>query len=375
MNILILNWKDLKHPQVGGAEIIVYELAKRFVRDGHKVTWFCRKYIYSKDEEEYDGINVVRRGNLITTYFYAPFYYWGLKDKPDVIIDMSNTIYWQTPLWAWRSKKVAYLNQLGQEVFDYEYPKILAFIGKLIERIQYFTYRGMKYVVYSNSTKNDLVSMGAKEKNIKTFRLGIDHKRYIPGKKSKTPLLLCVSRLVKMKRNDLAIKAMKHVVRKIPEAKLLIVGYGYDRKRLELLRDYLDLQENVIFHHENVLFFEKNVKDEKVNLMQKAWALVFPSVKEGWGMTVTECAACGTPAIVTDVTGLRDSVIKDETGLIVSNDPSEEELAKAMIKILKDEKLRNKLSKNAIKWAKEFTWENSYMEFGSILNKIVDAEI
>ncbi len=164
---------------------------------------------------------------------------------------------------------------------------------------------------------------------------------------------------------------MKHVVKKHKDAKLVVVGYGYDRKRLELLRDYLDLNNNVFFSGENVLFFNKNDKDAKVSLMKRAWAMVFPSVKEGWGMTVTECAACGTPTIATDVTGLRDSVVNGKTGIMVSKNPSEEELAGAMIKLIEDKKLREKMSTEAVKWAKKFTWKNSYKEFMSVLNKLI----
>ena len=119
------------------------------------------------------------------------------------------------------------------------------------------------------------------------------------------------------------------------------------------------------------MFFKKNDKDAKINLMQNAWALVFPSVKEGWGMTVSECAACGTPAIVTGVTGLRDSVVKDKTGLVVSKNPTDKELARAMIKIIENDKLRKKLSKNAISWSKKFTWDESYRGFKKILSEFV----
>lgn len=370
MKILILNWKDIKHPNVGGAEIIVYELARRMVADGHQVTWFCRNYIFGKKDENYDGIKIVRRGNLITTYLLAPIYYWNLKVKPDVVIDMSNTFYWQSPLWAWKSKKVAYLNQLAQEVFDYEFPKLIAFFGKLLEKIQYIAYRWTPIIIYSKSTGDDLVRMGIPRKNIHTFSLGIDHSRYRPGKKSITPLFLCVSRLVKMKRTDIVIRAMNKVVKIFPKAELAISGYGYDRKRLQLLRDYLGLEKNIYFQDENNLFFKKSDKDAKTGLMQNAWALIFPSVKEGWGMTVTECAASGTPSIATNVTGLKDSVVNGETGILISKNPSEDELAEAMLNLIKDDKLRNRLSKNAVEWSKGFTWKKSYEGFMKIVKKI-----
>ncbi|TSC88425.1 MAG: glycosyl transferase, group 1 [Microgenomates group bacterium Gr01-1014_16] len=370
MNILILNWKDILHPQVGGAEIIVYELAKRLVADGHQVTWFCRSFKNGLPSEIIDGINVIRRGNLFTMYFFAVHYYWSLSHQSDLVIDISNTIYWQTPIWALRSKKVAYLNQVAQDVFFYEYPMLISRLGILFEKLQYLTYHRTPFLCYAKSTKNDLVSLGVPTANIQTFSLGVDHNRYFPGKKSSTPLFICVNRLVRMKRTDLAIQAMAIVNRAYPDARLVIVGTGYDRPRLEKLRDDLRLQSTVIFADKNTWFFTKNPKDAKVKLMQQAWALIFPSVKEGWGMTVTECAACATPAIVAGVSGLVDSVVNNQTGIVISPNPPPEEIAEAMTSLIKNSTLRDKLSKLAYIRALSFSWDKSYREFANIINKL-----
>ena len=368
MNVLILNWKDIKHPEVGGAEIILYELAKRLVKDGHEVNWFCRSFPEGKRFESVDQIKIVRMGrNRVIMYLLAPLYYWLLQKKPDVVLDCSNTIFWQTPVWALKSKRIGYLNQMAKEVFFYEFPPFVSHFGYLVERLQYLTYKKIKFICYSNSTRDDLISVGVPKKSIGVFNLGIDHTRYRPGKKASCPLFLAVSRLVKMKRNDLVINAFKSVFTKYNDAKLAVVGNGYERKRLEEVRDTLGLGEAVYFVDKDNLFFSKNVKDQKVKLMQQAWALVFPSIKEGWGMTVTECAACGTLSIVTDVSGLRDSVIGSKTGMIVNTNPSVEELAEAMFRIVEDHKLRSKLSSNAIKWAAKFDWEKSYREFKKLL--------
>ncbi|MFC1649267.1 glycosyltransferase [Patescibacteria group bacterium] len=114
------------------------------------------------------------------------------------------------------------------------------------------------------------------------------------------------------------------------------------------------------------------MKDKKIDLMQRSWALIFPSVKEGWGMTVTECGACGTTSIVADVTGLRDSVIRDKTGLIVSANPRPKEISKAIIKLIENEKLRKKLSKNALVYANTFSWEKSYEGFKNAIRKSME---
>lgn len=363
MFILILNWKDIKHPEVGGAEIIVYELARRLVQDGHQVTWFCRSFPDCQSEEILNGIRIVRRGNLVTMYLLAPLYYWSLPRKPDLVIDISNTIYWQTPLWAFQSKKIAYLNQMAREVFYYEFPLVISRLGMLIERLQYLTYRSTPFLCYSASTKQDLISVGIPSPLIHTFPLGVDHDRYLPGTKSSTPLFICVNRLVEMKRTDLVIRAMDIVRVSHPQAKLIIVGTGRDRPRLQKLRDQLHLGSHVQFADENVWFFAKSSKDQKVRFMQQAWALIFPSVKEGWGMTVTECAACGTPAIVSDVSGLRDSVIHGRTGIVLSANPPPQEIAGAIVTLIKNSKLRYQLSKQASLFSQKFNWDKSYYEY------------
>jgi glycosyltransferase involved in cell wall biosynthesis len=374
MDILILNWKDNKNPDVGGAEIILYEFAKRWIKEGHTVTWFCRSFKGADTFDNFDGIQIVRRGNRISTYIHSYFYYKSLLKKPDIVIDVLNTVFWQTPLFVEKSKRIAYVNQLAKEVFWHELPPIISHLAYLFEKIQFLTYRNTSFITYAQSTKSDLIREGIQERNIKVFSLGLDHSRYKPGKKAEFPLFLCVSRLVKMKRTDLAIKAMKIVSKKYPNAKLAVVGYGYQRKALGALRTKLHLESTVFFIDEDISFHKIDRKDKKVNLMQQAWALIFPSVKEGWGMTVTECAACGTPAIVTNVTGLQDSVQDGKTGIILSKSPNENELADAMISLIENEKLRVNLSQNAQTFSKTFSWDKSAKEVMSLLKAHINGQ-
>lgn len=368
MDILILNWKDLKNPDVGGAEIILYELSKRLVADGHTVTWFCRSFAGAKEEEMIDGVRVVRRGNRFTVYWEAYRYYQSLPVKPDKVLDCVNTICWQTPLYVPKEKRIAYVNQLAKEVFFYELPPIISHIAYALEPLEYQSYRNTKFLCYSESVKKDVASFGIPIKHISTFPIGIDHARYKPAVKSKDPLFLFVARLTAMKRPDLCVQAMQIVVRKFPKAKLAIVGYGPMEKYLAQMIQSLGLDKNVLLVNKDHLYFDKNPKDQKVKLMQDAWALLLPSVKEGWGMVVTEAAACGTPSIVTDVTGLRDSVRSDESGVIISNPPTVKNLAAAMTTMIVDKKFRRLLSLRAADFAKRFTWSESYMSFIALLS-------
>lgn len=375
MHILIYNWKDLKHPEVGGAEIITHHIAKRLVARGHSVTWFCRSFPGGAERDRYDGIEIVRRGGLLTTYYHGWRYYQTLPQKPDLVIDMLNTIFWQTPLYARDSKVVAYVNQLAKEVLYYQMPWPLAGFAYQLEPLQFLSYRKTPFVCYAESTKDDLASVGIPKRNIALFQLGLDHGRYRQGKKSAKPLFVTLGRLAAMKRNDLVIKAMPEVVRAIPKAKLVVIGEGPEKARLKGLTKRLKIEKSVIIQDKDVWFFGKNQRDQKIELLKQAWALVIPSAKEGWGMVVTEAAACGTPAIGTAVTGLKDSIQDNRTGLLVSANPTPSELAQAMITMARESKLREKLSTNALRFAKTLNWDKSFDQFRGAVVKVSGVKL
>lgn len=367
MNILILNWRDIKNPKAGGAEIILYELSKRFIKEGHSIIWFCSSFDEALPQETFEGITIIRRGNKFSVYLEAFWHYKQLSEKPDIVLDAVNTICWQTPLYVERRKRILYTNQSARRVFFYEYPWPFALLGFLLEPLQYFSYKRTKAICYSNSIKNDLISFGLLKKNISVFPLGIDHARYKPGKKFRQPTFIFVGRFVKNKRPDLVVMSLKAVAKKYPLAHLYLVGYGEEEKNVRSLIVSMGLGRNVSIVNKNNNFFVKDKKDMKVTLMQAAWAIIVPSVKEGWGMVVTEAASCGTPAIVPNVTGLRDSVLHDKTGIILSPNPTPQELSKAILRIIEDASLRERLGKGAISWSKKFSWERSYETFKKLL--------
>jgi len=367
MDILILNWKDIKNPDVGGAEIILYELSKRLIRDGHTVIWFCRTFPGAKEIDTYDGIRIIRRGNRFSVYWHAYLYYRSLLNKPDKVLDCVNTICWQTPLYVSKEKRIAYVNQLAKEVFFYELPPVISHIAYLLERFEYLTYRNTEFLCYSDSVKKDLETFGIPGPHVSIFPIGIDHSRYKPGKKSKEPLFLFVARLTRMKRPDLCVEAMRSIVQAHPDAKLKIVGYGPMENSIEtMIRDY-GLTKNVFLVNKDHLYFDTHPKDQKVKLMQEAWALLLPSVKEGWGMVVTEAAACGTPSIVTNVTGLSDSVMPEKTGIQMSKYPSVRELTESMERLIRNTTFREKISLSARNVASKLTWDKSYGTFHDLV--------
>jgi glycosyltransferase involved in cell wall biosynthesis len=176
--------------------------------------------------------------------------------------------------------------------------------------------------------------------------------------KNREPIIIYVGRLKKAKRPDHIVKAFSMIVEQIPRAKLWIVGDGYLREDLERMAG------------NNVKFFGHVSEKEKIDLLSKAWVLVNPSIREGWGINIIEANACGTPCIAYNVPGLRDSIVDGETGLLVKGNAGVEELAKVLTEFLENYKVRQEFSKSALKWSKRFTWDKGAEESMMILESV-----
>ena len=107
--------------------------------------------------------------------------------------------------------------------------------------------------------------------------------------------------------------------------------------------------------HEDWVHLPGRVPDEElVSWYRKAWVVVSTSQREGWGMTLTEAAACGTPVVATDIAGHRDAVVDGESGLLVDDLG---QLPVALGRVLGDDVLRNRLTKGALAQSRWFTWD------------------
>lgn len=365
MNILFLNWRDIKNPKAGGAEVVTHEIAKRWVSWGHTVTLFTATFPGAKFMEEIDGYTIIRFGGQVTVRFHAMMYYLKhMRGMFDVVIDEVNTIPFFTPLYV-RRPKVAYFNQLCRQAWFYQSKFPFSIIGYIIEPFYLQLYRGLKAMVISDSTKNDLVRYGFTKENITVFSMAIDFEpcKKMP-KKEKVPTLIYVGRLTPSKRVHDTIKAFAQVRKKLPTAKLWIVGRGdegYTKKLKHIIKNE-KLAKSIVFYG----FISEEKKRE---LMGRAHIILVTSIKEGWGLIVTEANACGTIATVYDVDGLRDSVKHGKTGLVTKkNIPYD--LARQILRLLENKELYEKYQKSAHAWSKELTWDRSARESLAVLEQV-----
>jgi len=366
--ILIFNWKDPKHPNAGGAEKATHEIAKRWTQQGHDVHLVCGNYPGGSRLDNIDGIQIIRLGGEYSIYPLAALQYLRrLKGRYDVIIDEINTVPFFTPLYV-KEPKVAFIHQLAAEVLFEELPFVQAKFWSVLEPRILRMYRNIP-IVTSQSTKKDLVRIGIPESRIHVTNYGVDHNLYTPTeKKSPDPHVLFIGRLRRNKGVHYLIRAMKRVIREIPNVKLSIIGRGdleYENYLKKLTRN-LNLMEHTTFHE----FGFRESLERKIELMQDAWLLVSPSIREGFGLAVVEANACGTPAIAADVPGLRDTVRNNETGILVP--PKDvDALAKAMVEVLTNDEQRVRLSKKCLGYSKLFNWDKTADQMLLWLKKIV----
>jgi len=361
--ILIFNWRDTKHTWAGGSEEYIHQISKRLAKSGHKVTMFCGNDGKCARNEVVDGVQIVRRGGFYTVYLWAFLYYrLKFKDLFDIILDTENGIPFLTPLFI-RKPIFLLVHHIHQNVFRKHLPFPLSFIASRIEsRLMPILYKHKKVITVSESSKNDIMSLGiGKENGIEVINPGIEPALFYLGKKTDFPSIAYVGRLKAYKNLDLAIRAFANILPSLPDAKFFIAGVGEEDVQLHKLIKKLRIETSVVM-------LGKINDQEKAHLFSKSWLAIQPSMVEGWGITVIEANASGTPVIASNTQGLRDSIIHEHTGLLIK--PYDEQaFSKAMLLLLRNKKMRSKLTKQAFIWASKFSWDESAKKIEKIILK------
>jgi glycosyltransferase involved in cell wall biosynthesis len=367
MKILWFTWKDKKNPLAGGAEVVNEELAKRLVDDGHEVTFLVGGFKGGSAEETKNGFKIIRVGNKWSVYFKACQYYKkNLRNWPDFVIDEVNTIPFFAKFYVGQ-KNILFVHQLCRQIWFYQMFFPLNIIGYLLEPIYLWLLRDRKVITISESTKKDLMRFGFKEKNISIISEGIELetiKDLSLIKKFDKPTILSLGTVRSMKRTKHILKAFEILKKDIPEARLVIAGKADGAYGDRFVYDVENSQ-----YSSSIRFIGPVSKEEKVELMQKSHIIAVTSVKEGWGLIVTEANSQGTPAVVYNVDGLRDAVKNNETGIVCEKN-TPENMAENIVHLLNNKEQYKTLQKNAWEWSKEINFEKSYKFFIDIIKKI-----
>jgi glycosyltransferase involved in cell wall biosynthesis len=348
----VLNWQDHQNPQAGGAELHLREIFSRIAAGGHQVELLCSSWPGAAARVSLDGIDVHRVGSRNSYPFVARGYYSRhlAANGYDCVVEDLNKIPLFSPLWGARTLIALVHHLFGSTVF-HEAPFPIASAVWLAERPLGALYRGIPFQSVSESTAEDLVQRGIPRESIKVIYNGVDSDRLTPdpAERSAEPLFVYLGRLKKYKRVDVVIRAFAEL--SDTSARLEIAGAGDYRASLERLVESLGLRSRVKF-----LGFIS--EDEKLHLLRRAWASLLASPKEGWGISNLETAACGTPVIAASSPGVRESVVHEKTGFLVSQEDPRE-MARAMKRLVDTPSLVKELGSSGRRFAERFTWERS----------------
>ncbi len=365
MRILWFSWKDITHPKAGGAEVVTHELLQRLAKNGHQATLITASYPDCEKESEQGDYRVIRMGSRYTVHLLALFYYLrNLRGNHDLIIEEVNTFPFFTRFYA-SGKKYLFTHQLARKVWFYEMIFPLSHMGYVAEWIYLWLLSPMDTITISNSTKQDLVRNGFKSKKISIISEGV-HIETLPDltsvEKYENQTILWHSAWRVMKRTDQVVLAFIEAHKQNSGLRLIMSGSnnGAYAEKVQAIIDESPAKDAITV-------MGRTTDEQKIELMQKCHLIAVTSIKEGWGLVVTESNSQGTPAVVYNVDGLRDSVQHDKTGIVCSEN-TPEDLAENIIKLLADSEKYERLRRNAWQWSKEITFDQSYEDFKKITN-------
>lgn len=365
----MLNERDLTHPLAGGVEVHLDEIARRLVaQHGIEMTVLCAGYEGCQEDEVRDGVRYVRFGDRGFSYYAMVVgrarAEWATGQYDLVVENLCKLLFFSS-LYLRGAPKLGLVHHLfGLSAFRQVAAPIAAYVAAT-EALLPVVYRSWPFVVVSPSTRDDLVRRGLPGDNVVVIPNGLDHSRYSPG--GGVPdedLVVFVGRLEFYKGVDVLLEAWPRVLAERPNARLVLVGSGTAEGEMRRRASSEGLGASVSF--------EGFVTEEaKIDWMRRATVVVQPSHKEGWGLTVLEANACGTPVVATDVPGLRDSVRAGETGLLVGKgDPAG--LATGLAKILGDPALRARLAVAASAWGDRFRWDEVTAAFADVARAVAE---
>jgi glycosyltransferase involved in cell wall biosynthesis len=344
-------WRDLDDPEAGGSEVHADEIFRRWVAAGlrleHRTSTFDQRRQFTRN-----GYGVTQAGGRLGVLARTPLHevVRGGRRDADAVIDIWNGVPWWSPLW-FRGPRVTWLHHVHGPMWRQSFPAPAAAVGRTMEaRVASRVYRRESVVTLSESSRAEIEHIGIRVEGVHVIEPGISA-MFVPdaARRSPTPLVVAVGRLAPVKRYLDLVAAMAVARRSVPDLAVEIVGEGPDR---EPLQQWIAANDA----HDWVKLRGRISDAEVVDTYQRAWLVVSASIAEGWGMALTEAAACGTPSLATDIAGHRDSVRTNVSGILVAQ-PAD--LADAAVRLLQNPVELARLSAGASAMAAELTWDRA----------------
>ena len=361
LRVLFLNWRDTRHPEGGGSEVYVENVARSLAAAGHDVTIFCAMYHGAAQRETVDGVHFVRGGTKLSVY---PEAVRRLRRREfgdlDVIVDVQNGIPFMSRAVSGGTPVVVLVHHVHREQWPVVYDRVRSRIGWWIEsKVAPRLYRDCTYVAVSDRTATELAELGVDSERIRVIHNGIEQAPGLDVQRSESPHVVVVGRLVPHKRVEHVLRAAAVLRRRHPDLRVSIVGDGWWSGRLHRVAETLGVSDLVGFRG----FVDEKTKHE---VYRSAWVLALPSLKEGWGIVVMEAATHGVPTVAYRAAGgVTESIIDGTTGVLVDGGVSD--YIRALDALLDDPESMKRMGDAARARTEEFTWAATAEAFAEVL--------
>ena len=368
LRVLVLSWRDGDHPEAGGAEVYVERTSQLLTARGHTVTMFSAAFPGGSRRVDRGAVRIVRRGGRLTCYLRGLQFLRKVRDEVDVVVDVHNGVPFWSPLVG-GTPVVSLVHHVHRDQWPIIFGPVLGRLGWLIEsRLAPIVYRRCQYVTVSQATRDDLVALGVDRDRIAITYSGNDVPEdldsYADLARSDHPSLMVLGRLVPHKHFEIAIDIVADLSDRFPDLTLDVVGGGYWDDELRAHAAARGVSDRVRFHG----FVDEHTKR---TLLSRAWVVLRPSHKEGWGLTIVEAGLHGTPSVAFSFAGgVTESIVDDETGLLADDVA---QMSAQVSELFVDAPLREKYGENARRHAKSFSWENTTLQLEVALGQAVDS--
>lgn len=343
--------------QWGGAEKVLLDILKIYpqaeiftlIHNPKKTKWLPKKHkIHTSFIQKLPFAHKIK-------LFYTPFYAFALEQfnfsNFDLIISTSSVIGYSL-LTSSNSLFICYLHNTNR--YLYQTPTQFKFLQPLLniyKRTDFIYSQRPDYLLCNSQTVQKRILKNYHRQSQIVYP-GIDLSLFKPTiKTNKDKYFLIVSRLVKHKRIDIAIKACHQL-----NLKLIIVGQGRDQQQL------FNLVKEI--KSKNVTFVGKVKNQQLLSFYQNCQALICPQL-EDFGLTPLEAQACGKPVIAFNRGGITETVINNKTGLFFNYQNT-----KSLIKTLKKFSLKNFKKTDCINNAKRFSQSSFMLNFKKVIKQL-----
>ena len=368
--ILSLSWRDIRSSKSGGAEVHTHEMLRRLDKTKYRVSHFAPYEDGLEKREIIDGVLYIRRGNIISVIYKAWRYYLRNSDKIDIVIDQCNTHRFFTPFWVNKKKRIFYIHQLTREIWDINAKFPFNLIGKWSENFLLRLNRHDDVITVSEDTQRELHSLGF-DGNFCIVHNGVSFKPWDKSEwlsKEDCPTFIYVGRYSAYKGINVAIEALGKLKKNYFDAKLWILGKKdeafIEKELMTVCRKY-----NLKWD-EDIIAYGFVSEEEKLELLSRAHALVFLSIREGWGIPVTEAGCVGTPCIAFNSPGIAEAVNYGEAGYLCETNTSDE-VYRQMVRVIENKEEYANIQDKAYSFSSKFQWEKS----GKVFELFIDGKL